>query len=153
MLSKKAKYGLQAMLQLAEQYGQGSVLISDLAAKQQIPKKFLEQILLELKNAGILQSKSGKGGGYSLSRPPQQVTFGQVIRVLDGPFAPVPCVSKTAYAKCAECADEATCAIRLVMADVREAISNILDRTTLSDGLDRSRIAALHAAGLVSYQI
>jgi Rrf2 family protein len=153
MLSKKAKYGLQAVLQLAEQFGQGSVLISDLAAKQQIPKKFLEQILLELKNAAILQSKSGKGGGYSLSRSPQQVTFGQVIRVLDGPFAPVPCVSKTAYAKCTECADEATCPIRMVMAEVREAISNILDRTTLSDALEKSRAAALHAAGLLSYQI
>ena len=153
MLSKKAKYGLQAVLQLAEQFGQGAVLISDLAAKQQIPKKFLEQILLELKNAGILQSKSGKGGGYSLSRPPQQVTFGQVIRVLDGPIAPVPCVSKTAYAACTECADEASCAIRLVMADVREAICNVLDRTTLSEALERSRIAALNAAGLVSYQI
>jgi Rrf2 family protein len=128
-------------------------LISDLAAKEQIPKKFLEQILLELKNAGILQSKSGKGGGYSLSRGPQHVTFGQVIRVLDGPFAPVPCVSKTAYAKCAECADETTCAIRLVMADVREAISNILDRTTFSEALERSRMAALQAAGVVSYQI
>lgn len=153
MLSKKAKYGLQAVLQLAEQFGQGSVLISDLAAKQQIPKKFLEQILLELKNAGILQSKSGKGGGYAISRGPQQVTFGEVIRVLDGPLAPVPCVSKSAYAKCTECADEATCAIRLVMADVREAISNILDRTTLSEALERSRMAALSAAGLVSYQI
>ena len=153
MLSKKAKYGLQAVLQLAEDFGQGSVLISDLAAKQQIPKKFLEQILLELKNAGILQSKSGKGGGYSLSRNPQQVTFGQVIRVLDGPFAPVPCVSKTAYAKCTECADEATCPIRMVMAEVREAISNILDHTTLSEALERSRTAALNAAGLLSYQI
>ena len=153
MLSKKAKYGLQAVLQLAEEFGHGSVLISDLAAKQQIPKKFLEQILLELKNAGILQSKSGKGGGYSLSRGPQQVTFGQVIRVLDGPFAPVPCVSKTAYARCAECADEASCAIRIVMADVREATSNILDRTTFSEALDRSRMAALNAAGIVSYQI
>jgi Rrf2 family protein len=153
LLSKKAKYGLQAVLQLAEEFGHGSVLISDLAAKEQIPKKFLEQILLELKNAGILQSKSGKGGGYSLSRGPQHVTFGQVIRVLDGPFAPVPCVSKTAYAKCAECADETTCAIRLVMADVREAISNILDRTTFSEALERSRMAALQAAGVVSYQI
>lgn len=153
MLSKKAKYGLQAVLQLAEQFGQGAVLISDLAAKQQIPKKFLEQILLELKNAGILQSKSGKGGGYSLSRAPQQVTFGQVIRVLDGPIAPVPCVSKTAYATCTDCADEASCAIRLVMADVREAISNILDRTTLSEALERSRIAALNATGSLSYQI
>ncbi len=153
MISKKTKYGLQAVLQLAEQFGQGSVLISDLAAKQQIPKKFLEQILLELKNVGILQSKSGKGGGYTLSRAPQQVTFGEVIRVLDGPFAPVPCVSKTAYAKCTECADETTCAIRLVMADVREAVSNILDRTTFSEALERSRMAALNAAGLVSYQI
>ena len=153
MLSRKAKYGLQAVLQLAEEFGRGSVLISDLAAKQQIPKKFLEQILLELKNSGILQSKSGKGGGYCLSRSPEQVTFGQVIRILDGPFAPVPCVSKTAYAKCGECADEATCAIRIVMADAHEAICNILDRTTFSEALERSHLAALYAADTLSYQI
>jgi len=149
----KAKYGLLAVLQLAEDFGRGPVVISDLAAKQQIPKKFLEQILLELKNVGILQSKSGKGGGYYLSRPPQQVTFGQVIRILDGPLAPVPCVSKTAYAKCGECADETTCAIRIVMADVREAISNILDHTNFSTALEKSQLAALKAANAFSYQI
>jgi Rrf2 family protein len=153
MLSNKTKYGLRAVLQLAEEYGRGPVLIADLAGKQQIPKKFLEQILLELKNAGILQSKSGKGGGYYLGRRPEDVTFGQVIRILDGPIAPVPCVSKTAYAKCAECADEATCSIRLVMADVREAISSILDRTSFSAALDRSRAAALEVANVAVYQI
>ena len=153
MISRKAKYGLQAVLQLTEEFGRGPVLISDLSAKQQIPKKFLEQILLELKNAGVLQSKSGKGGGYYLSRSPADVTFGQVIRTLDGPIAPVPCVSKTAYARCEECADEATCSIRLVMADVREAISNILDRTSFAAALDRSRAAALDAANVAVYQI
>jgi Rrf2 family protein len=153
MLSMKAKYGLRAVFQLAAEFGQGPVLISKLAAKQGIPKKFLEQILLELKNGGVLQSKLGKGGGYYLGRSPQQVTLGQVIRVLDGPLAPVPCVSKTAYAKCDECGDETTCAIRIVMAEVRDAISNVLDRTSLATALERSEAAALQAAKMFSYQI
>lgn len=152
MLSRKAKYGLKAVLQLANEFGRGLILISNLAAKQRIPKKFLEQILLELKNGGILQSKSGKCGGYSLVRPPQQVTLGQVIRVLDGPLAPVPCDSK-AFSNCCECPDQETCAIRIVMADVFNAISDILDRTTLEIALERSRAAATERAHGATYDI
>src|SRR5437667_48316 len=109
MLSMKAKYGLRALLYLARQENQGPVLISELAEKESIPKKFLELILLDLKNHGILQSKKGKGGGYSLSRRPEAIKLGRVIRVLDGPLAPLPCASQTAYVPCDGCEDENTC--------------------------------------------
>ena len=133
MLSKKAKYALQALLQLAKEYEQGPILISELAHRERIPKKFLELILLDLKNHGVLQSKKGKGGGYFLGKAPQVIYVGQIIRVLDGPLAPIPCVSQTAYMKCQECHDEKTCGIRLVMQEVRDATAKILDNTSLAD--------------------
>jgi len=135
MLSKKTKYALKALLLLAKEYGQGPILISDLAQREGIPKKFLELILLDLKNHGILQSKKGKGGGYFLGKAPEAIYLGYVIRVLDGPLAPLPCVSQTAYMKCEECQDEATCGIRNVMKQVREATARILDGTSLADVL------------------
>ena len=110
--------------------------------KENIPKKFLELILLDLKNHGILQSKKGKGGGYSLGRKPAAIKLGRVIRLLDGPLAPLPCVSQTAYVPCDECEDEKTCGIRIVMRDVRDAIANILDNTTLADVLQRVELAS-----------
>ena len=131
MLSKKSKYGLKALLVLAEESGRGPVLISELADRQRLPRKFLEAILLELKRHGILQSKKGKGGGYFLRHAPSEITLGQVIRVLEGPLALIPCVSQTAYMKCEECVDEETCGIRLAMKDVRDATAQILDNTTL----------------------
>jgi len=137
MLSNKTKYALKALLVLAKEYGQGPVLISDIAQREDIPRKFLELILLELKNQGILQSKKGKGGGYSLARAPHTVSVGHVIRILDGPIAPLPCVSRTAYRRCAECRVERTCGIRMVMKDVRDATANIIDATTLGDVLKR----------------
>lgn len=137
LLSNKSKYALHALKILADEYQNGPVLIVDIAHQADIPKKFLEQILLELKHNGILQSKKGRGGGYFLRQNPDTVTIGRVIRVLDGPVAPVPCVSETAYGKCDECLDERTCGIRLVMKDVRDAIVNILDTTTISDMLHR----------------
>src|SRR5207245_9497905 len=112
--------------------GHGPVLISELAAREAIPKKFLEAILLELKRHGIVESKKGHGGGYFLRRPPAEVTFGEVIRVLEGPLAAVPCVSQTAYMRCAECVDEQTCGVRLAMKLVRDATARILDHTTLA---------------------
>jgi len=127
------------MVVLAQRYGQGPVLISDIAAVDRMPRKFLELILLELKNHGLLQSKKGKGGGYFLAKPPNTITAGQIVRIIDGPIAPLPCVSKTAYMRCDECADERTCPIRLVMKDVREATAKILDSATLADMLDRVR--------------
>jgi Rrf2 family protein len=133
MLSKKAKYGLTALIHLAKKQDGGPVLISNLAKKGKIPQKFLELILLELKREGILQSKKGRGGGYSLARPAELIRIGQVIRIMDGPLAPIACVSETAYEKCAECIDEKKCAIRNVMKKVRDSIANILDATTLSE--------------------
>jgi len=136
MLTKKAKYGLQAVLSLARDYGKGPVTISDLAKREVIPKKFLESILLELKNRNILYSIKGKNGGYVLAKPPNEISMGEVVRYLDGPLAPVPCVSKTAYRKCTECEDERTCGIRLVMKKVRDSIADILDGTSLEDVLN-----------------
>jgi Rrf2 family protein len=152
MLSQKSKYALKALTVLTKEYGQGPVLISDVAQREEIPRKFLEIILLELKNAGILQSKKGKGGGYSLGRPPQQITLGNVIRLLDGPLAPLPCVSRTAYVRCRECRDERTCGIRMVMKDVRDATAQILDSTTLADIVKRVQIAVVGREA-VSYSI
>ena len=133
MLSRKSKYGLKALLALAHETGRGPVLISKLADRDRIPKKFLEAILLELKRHGVVESRKGKGGGYFLRRKPAEITFGEVIRVLDGPLAAVPCVSKLAYMKCVECVDEQTCGVRLAMKEVRDATANILDNTTLAD--------------------
>jgi Rrf2 family protein len=133
MLSAKAKYGLKALLSLAAEPQPRPVLGAEIAAREAIPKKFLEQILLELRHRGLLQSKRGRHGGYVLTRSPAEITVGQVIRALDGPIAPIPCVSQTAYVRCDECRDETTCGIRLVMKQVRDAMARILDTTTLAD--------------------
>ena len=153
MISKKTKYGLQALQVLGAEYGQGPLLISDLAERERIPKKFLEFILLQLKNAGVLQSRKGKGGGYSLAKPPAEISVGSAIRVLEGPLAPVACVSETAYQRCTECFDEASCGIRLVMKDVRDAMAEILDHTSLQDMLRRSEEEARKQGGIVDFQI
>ncbi len=137
MLQKKSKYAIRALLALARRPEQEPVLIADLAAQERIPKKFLELILLVLRNKGILQSKRGKGGGYFLGRNPEAISLGEVIRALDGPIALVPCVSHTAYRKCDECEDELTCGIRSVMNDVRDATAAIFDRESLADVLRR----------------
>ena len=133
MLSKKAKYALKALLYLTRGQTPGPVLVADIAREEGIPKKFLELILLDLKRHGIMQSKKGKGGGYSLGKAPELISFGQVIRILDGPLAAVPCVSLTAYQRCEECEDELTCGIRLVMKEVRDATAGILDGISLAD--------------------
>lgn len=153
MISKKTKYGLQALLALAREYGRGPILIADLAEQERIPKKFLELILLQLKNAGILGSRKGKGGGYFLAKEPGQITVGSAVRILDGTLAPVPCVSETAYQKCTECDDEASCGIRLVMKDVRDAIADILDNTTLKEVLVRSSDVTKRAKNVIDYSI
>jgi Rrf2 family protein len=131
MLSKKAKYGMKALLRLALEAQRGPIHIEELSRRERIPKKFLEAILLDLKHRGIVQSRKGKGGGYFLGRKPRHITLGEVVRVLDGPLAAVPCVSQTAYLRCDDCADEDVCAVRLAMKDVRDATARILDRTTL----------------------
>ena len=148
MLSHKAKYALKALTVLAKEYGQGPILISDIAEREGIPRKFLELILLELKNQGLLQSKKGKGGGYALARPPHLIPVGEVLRAVDGPIGLLSCVSKTAYARCDECRDERTCGIRLIMKDVRDAASQILDMTSLADLLKRSEQVTRGKEGL-----
>lgn len=133
MLTSKGKYGLKALLHLADRDGAGTALIADIAAANAIPKKFLDAILLELKNAGILHSKKGRGGGYALARPAAKIMIGDVIRVLDGPLAPIPCASRNAYRRCDDCTDATSCRIRALMLSVRDAIAEILDETSLAD--------------------
>ena len=140
-LSKRGEYGLRAMIDLASwDHGSAVVQIKDIAEREQMPSKFLEQILLTLKNAGLVHSKMGVGGGYYLAKPADQISLGQIIRILDGPLAPVRCVSQMAYESCG-CPDEQTCGLRLVMSDVRNAIVDILDGTTLADVVQRTETA------------
>ena len=121
------------MIDLATWEAQDEVVqIKEIAEREQIPAKSLEQILLTLKNAGLLQSKMGMGGGYHLAKPADQITLGHIVRVLDGPLAPLRCVSQMAYEPCG-CPDEQTCGLRMVMGDVRNAIAGVLDYTTLAD--------------------
>lgn len=142
MISKKAKYAMKALLYLARHYGEGPILIADLAQKERIPRKFLELILWELKRHGFVESRKGRGGGYFLARDPHRVTLGQALRVIEGPLAPLPCVSQTAYRPCEDCKDERTCGVRLVMKDVRDAIATLLDEATLARVLERTEALA-----------
>jgi len=136
-LSKRGEYGLRAMIYLASEQSQQNLLTTrEIAEHEKVPAKFLEQILLTLKNAGLLQSKMGIGGGYYLARPSDEITLGEIERVLDGPIAPIRCVSQMAYESCG-CPDERTCGLRLVMLDVRNAIAGILDNTSLADVVER----------------
>ena len=145
-LSKRGEYGLRAMITLAEAPAQGDfpimMQIKEISQREQISPKFLEQILLTLKNAGLLHSKMGVGGGYYLARPASEITLGQIFRVLDGPVAPIKCVSQMAYESCG-CPDEETCGLRLVMGDVRNAIADILDHTSLADVTQRQNTVRL----------
>jgi Rrf2 family protein len=132
MLSKRSKYAIKALLALADHERGEPVRIVDLAQEEQIPPKFLELILLGLKNQGILQSRKGKGGGYLLARDPADIYLGQIVRMFDGPLAPVPCASQTAYVACADCPDEAVCGVHLAMKAVRDATAKVLDGTSIA---------------------
>jgi len=140
MISQKAKYALRALLMLAQAPKGEAVMISDIAQARKIPKKFLEQILLELKHDGLVISKRGKTGGYALLKAPEKISFGQVLRLIDGPIAPLPCLSRMAYRRCADCNDEESCSIRKVFAAVTEATRNVLDGTTLADVLTQPEL-------------
>ena len=153
MLSQKAKYALKAMIHLAQTEVGRPVLIADLAKAERLPQKFLERILLDLKTAGLLESRKGRGGGYLLARPPHRISLGAVIRLMDGPLAPVPCVSKMAYRRCADCADEATCCVRPIMKEVRDSISYVLDGTTLADAVYRAGTGKNTRPESLSYEI
>lgn len=133
-LSKRGEYALRALIDLgiASELGWPMLQVSELAAKEKLPVKFLEQIFTQLKAAGYVKSRRGKFGGYSLARPMNRIKFGAIIRLIDGPLAPIRCVSATSYARCS-CPDEVHCGLRMLMFDVRNAISTILDRFTLAD--------------------
>ena len=135
MISQKAKYALRALIALARAEDDKPVTIPDIAEAQSIPRKFLEQILLTLKHAGMVESRRGKAGGYLLLRKTDEITFGQVLRLIDGPLAPLPCLSRIAYRRCDDCEGESTCEIRHVFAEVTQATRDILDRATLADAL------------------
>jgi len=129
-ISKKGEYALKAVIYLSLHYGKRAVQIKEISENENIPKKFLEQILLSLRKAGLLQSKPGSGGGYSLSRPPGEITLAEVIRIIDGPLAPIRCVSKWAPLKCPI---EKDCGLQRVMQKVRNAIVRILENVTFED--------------------
>ncbi|MEI2298068.1 RrF2 family transcriptional regulator [Ensifer sp. MJa1] len=133
MLTKKGKYGLKALVDLARLGPGETAFITEIAQRNNIPKKFLDTILLELRNAGMLRSKKGPGGGYSLSRPASEIRIGHVIRTLDGPLAPIRCASRTAYEVCEDCNDPETCQVRVSMTTVRDAVAAILDSMTLEE--------------------
>lgn len=135
MLSQKAKYALKALFVLGEHQGTDPVMIAEIAEKANVPRKFLEQILLEMKRRGIVHSVRGKFGGYALGRKPDDISFAEVLRVIDGPLALSPCASRTAYRKCDDCDDETTCAIRRVLLNVRDASAEILEHHTLAHAL------------------
>jgi Rrf2 family protein len=135
VISQKAKYALRALVALCRARPGEPVLISEISRSKAIPKKFLEQILLELKRHGIVMSRRGRAGGYVLLRAPDKITFGEVLRLIDGPIAPLPCLSKIAYRRCSDCADEGTCEIRHVFARVAVATREVLDQTTLADAV------------------
>ncbi len=140
MISQKAKYALQALLALADAPDGEQLVISEIAERHNIPKKFLEQILLDLKHRAIVVSRRGKAGGYALLKSPDEITFGEVLRIIDGPMAPLPCLSRMAYRRCAGCEDETTCRIKRVFAEAYDATAAVLDGRTLADAMREARV-------------
>ena len=133
MLSKKTKYGLKALSYLARQDAEGPTQIATISQSENIPQKFLESILLSLRKSGFLGSKKGKGGGYYLLKPPEEISISEVYRLLEGPIAMVPCVSLNFYEKCDDCLDEKACSVHKLMIQVRDNTLEILNNTSLSD--------------------
>lgn len=133
MLTAKGKYSLKALAYLAELGPGATAQAGDIASAKNIPKKFLDAILGELRNAGIVYSRKGPGGGYMLARAPSEIRIGHVIRAIDGPLAPIACASRTAYQPCRDCRDVKSCTVRLLMTKVRDAMSDVLDQVTLAD--------------------
>lgn len=147
MLTNKGKYGLKAMVHLAGIEPGALAQVADIAETNSISKKFLDHILTELRHAGLVYSKKGRGGGYALARPAHEIRVGAIVRALDGPLAPIPCASVTAFRPCDDCADLNTCAVRLIMVDARNAIANVLDNRTLAELrtlADPSELAAMY---------
>lgn len=137
MISKKTKYAMNALVHLAKRKDEGPIIISEIAAKENIPQKFLEAILLDLRKAGILASKKGKGGGYYLLKDPKDVNMADVMRLFDGPIALLPCVTYKYYERCEECKDEETCGIRQVFLELRNKTVSLLKKSTLQSVIEK----------------
>lgn len=153
MLTMRTRYALKALTFLAERGDREPTLIGELSERGNIPKKYLEAILRELKQHGILSAQRGRGGGYTLLKAPSQVSLADVIRALDGPIAPVPCLSRTAYRPCDECRNETACGVRLVLRDVHVAMVDALERTTLEELVKRTREAVEDTLAGARYSI
>ena len=138
MLTNKGKYGLKALVHLARLDAGRTAQAAEIAAVESIPKKFLDAILLDLRNAGFVRSKKGPGGGYALAREASEIAVGAVVRALDGPLAPIACASRTAYQPCDDCRDLAACAVRLTMLEVRDAMAQVLDGMSLQEMVARA---------------
>ncbi|HTV67332.1 MAG TPA: Rrf2 family transcriptional regulator [Rhizobiaceae bacterium] len=141
MISQRAKYALRALVMLARAEPGKALAIPDIAREQAIPKKFLEQILLQLNRNGLVYSRRGKVGGYMLLKPAEQITYGEVLRIIDGPVALLPCLSRIAYRRCEDCSDEATCEIRKVFGKVAEATRAVLDETSIAEEISPSVVS------------
>ncbi len=139
MLSKKTKYAIKALLYLSSKSGKGPVTIAEIASQERIPKKFLEVILLELRNQGILHSLKGKGGGYYLMKDPREISIAKIMRMFDGPIALLPCATHMYYEPCKECKDEDTCGIRSVFQEVRDRTVKMLKKSTLREVMLREQ--------------
>jgi Rrf2 family protein len=150
VLTKKGKYALKAMVHLAQAAPGRPVPGLEISQAQNIPKKFLDAILCELRHSAFVCSKMGKGGGYSLSRPACDITAGELVRAIDGPLAPVYCASKTHYRRCTDCSDENSCAVRRIMQQAQQALSDVLDNCSLEDMLAHVKI---EAADMLFYDI
>lgn len=133
MLTNKGKYGLKALLHLARLAPGETALGGEIAAGNNLPKKFMDSILVELRNDGLVRSKKGPGGGYALARPARDISIGQIVRLLDGPLAPIRCASRTAYRPCNDCVSVKECGVRIAMLEVRDAMAKVLDNTSLED--------------------
>ncbi|AOO82607.1 RrF2 family transcriptional regulator [Bosea vaviloviae] len=139
MLTNKGKYGIKAIIHLAKLEAGETAQVAHIAQTNNISKKFLDAILLDLRNAGMLRSKKGPGGGYALAKPARAIKVGAVIRALEGPIAPIACASRSAFRACEDCGDIETCAVRSVMSEVRDAMASVIDNTTIADLVARSR--------------
>lgn len=139
MMSKKCKYAIKALIQLGKHYNEGYLFTADIAKAENLPKKFLEQILLELKHAGYVNSKQGFGGGYYLKMHPKEVTVADIYRLFDGAIALVPCVAVQYYEKCEDCKDEKTCTLKREFSKIKEQAREIMNQTTIQSFLEESK--------------
>lgn len=153
MISMRSKYALKALSFMARSKDRETFLIAELAEAENIPKKFLEAILLTLKSQGILASRKGPGGGYWLAKAPAAIALGSIICAFEGDYAPVQCLSQNSTGVCPECADAATCATRLVMADVQKAVLSIIDNVTLADMIERSEFERQRLSSQLDFSI